>query len=136
MIIPCFRCGKKIDTPDASNADYVMAGDTSAKEPREVLVALKHNQVTLAKEEAIKKAQSEIVHSPPTEDFVRSQFQDNEFDAVEVPSVGSASKQFGEDLVKVVAEIREKDIQKTGIVCPGCHKPTDFVIWGVHKSTQ
>jgi len=25
MIIRCSRCGKEIDTPNASNADYVMA---------------------------------------------------------------------------------------------------------------
>lgn len=28
MIIPCFRCNKEIDTPDSSNADYIMAEDT------------------------------------------------------------------------------------------------------------
>lgn len=28
MIIPCFRCGKEIDTPNSSNADYIMAKDT------------------------------------------------------------------------------------------------------------
>jgi len=26
-----------------------------------------------------------------------------------------------------------KNIQKSGIVCPNCYKPADFVIWGVHK---
>ena len=25
------------------------------------------------------------------------------------------------------------DIQKTGIICPNCYKPTDTVIWGIHK---
>lgn len=114
MIIPCFRCKKKIDTPDSSNADYIMAEDTMAKEPRETLIALKHNQATLAK-------QSEMVD-----------INDSEYDQVEIPSF-EASKDIGEDLVKVVAEMREKDIQKTGIICPGCYKPTDFVIWGVHK---
>lgn len=24
-------------------------------------------------------------------------------------------------------------IQKTAIICPECYKPTDYVIWGVHK---
>jgi len=28
MIIPCFRCGKELNSPDASNADYIMAEDT------------------------------------------------------------------------------------------------------------
>lgn len=32
MIILCFRCGKEIDTPDSSNADYVIAEDTKDSE--------------------------------------------------------------------------------------------------------
>ena len=31
MIIPCFRCRKEIDTPNASNADYVIGEDTEGK---------------------------------------------------------------------------------------------------------
>jgi len=64
MIIPCFRCGKEIDTPDSSNADYIIAEDT---------------------------------------------------------------------ITTVIADGIPKDIQKTGIICPECYKPTDSVIWGVHK---
>lgn len=114
MIIPCFRCKKKIDTPDAPNADYIIAEDTIVREPREVFIALKHNQVTLAK-------QAEM-----------AEIDDSEYDAVEIPNV-EAAKAIGEDLVKVIVEVREKDIQKTGVICPKCYRPTDFVIWGVHK---
>ena len=32
MIIHCFRCGKELDSPNASNADYVIAEDTKAME--------------------------------------------------------------------------------------------------------
>ena len=28
---------------------------------------------------------------------------------------------------------QEKDIQKTGIICPADYRTTDTVIWGVHK---
>lgn len=117
MIIPCFRCGKGIDTPDSSNADYVIAADMVAREPREVLLALRHNQATLAKQA---KGQD---------------IADSEYDSIEIPDI-EARKTIGEDLVKVVAEMREKDIQKTGVICPGCRRPTDFVIWGVHKGTK
>ena len=115
MNIPCFRCGKEIDTPNSSNADYITAQDTIVREPRETLIALKDNQATLAKKaEALEVA-------------------DSEYDALEIPNF-EASKTLGENLVKVVCEIREKDIQKTGVVCPECYKLTDFVIWGVHKT--
>lgn len=157
MIIPCFRCGKEIDTPDDKNADYIMAEDTIKKEPREVFVALKHNQTTLTKVADVIKQwrikQQQIIEeaqlapdilpedkpsdlSPdakPTKDFIYNQLQDSEYDAVEVINVAAAQRQFGEDLVKVIAEVRQKDIQKTGVICPECYKLTDTVIWGIHK---
>jgi len=32
MLIPCFRCGKQLDSPNASNADYIIAEDTKVTE--------------------------------------------------------------------------------------------------------
>ena len=32
MIISCFRCGKELKSPGASNADYVLAEDTKVME--------------------------------------------------------------------------------------------------------
>ena len=127
MIIPCFRCGKQIDTPDSFNADYVIASDIVVIEPREVLIALKHNRATL--EKAAKMKELNLDGSLKYPDLFIS---DNEYDEVEIPSF-QANKAVGEDLVKVIAEIRDKDIQKTGIICPECYRDTDFVIWGVHK---
>lgn len=127
MIIKCFRCGKEIDTPDSSNADYVIANDMVAREPVEVLVALKHNQATLTKRKRM--LELDEAGNPKYPDLAVA---DNEYDAIEIPNF-EASKGIGEDLVKVVAEIREKDIQKSGIICPDCYRDTDFVIWGVHK---
>ena len=127
MIIPCFRCGKEIDTPDASNADYIMAGDTMVKEPRGVLFALKHNLATLAKQAKISE-----LNSDGTRKYPDIAIADSEYDAIEIPNI-EASRAVGENLAKVVAKVEEKDIQKTGIICPDCYKPTDFVIWGVHK---
>lgn len=127
MKIPCFRCGKEIDTPSSSNADYVIANDTVVREPREVFFALKHNQATLDKQAKIDERNPD--GSPKYPDLV---IEDDEYDAVEIPNV-ETSKIIGEDLAKVVVEERDVDVQKTGIICPDCFKPTDFVIWGVHK---
>lgn len=41
MIITCFRCGKELNSPDISNADYVIARDMIAREKREALFAVK-----------------------------------------------------------------------------------------------
>lgn len=144
MIIPCHRCGEEIDSPNETNADYVIASDTIVREPTEVFIALKHNQATLQKASDIiaqwrkdtAKIRELLPDERPTPEFIVSQFQDNEFDAAEVPSVFAAHEQFGEDLFKVTVEVREKDIQKTGIVCPDCYRPNDFVIWGVHKEKK
>ena len=137
MIIPCFRCQKQIDTPNASNADYIIAMDTVAKEPRETLVALKHNQDTLKKQ--VRMLETEIYLLPDGSESKRIKYPnltiaDNEYDRVEVPSIQEARKNISEDLVKVIVEIQEKDIQKTGVVCPDCYKSTDTIIWGVHKT--
>ncbi|MBA7714184.1 hypothetical protein ES703_123201 [subsurface metagenome] len=136
-MIPCYRCGREIDSPDASNADYVIAQDTVVREPVEVILALKHNQATLAKEAKMKETVpvydvdglTEIGRTPK---YLGLTIKESEYDEVEIPNV-MASRDLGEDLVRVKAEIREKDIQKTGIICPSCYKPTDTVIWGVHK---
>ncbi len=116
MIIPCVRCGKEIDTPNTSNADYIMAEDTKGKEMRESLVALKHNQSTLEKQNK------------------KEEITDEEYDVVIVASYEEAQRDLGEDLVKVVVRPVEVEIQKTGVICPDCYKDTDFVIWGVHKA--
>jgi len=115
MIIKCFRCAKEIDKANEENSDYVIAPDMIAKENREVLVALKHNSQTLAKE------------------AIGDKISDSEYDKIEVNSSSEAITLIGEDLVKVIVETKEKDIQKTGIVCNDCYKIDDFVIWGIHK---
>lgn len=53
MIIKCFRCEKEVNTPDNSNADYIIAQDTIVREPRECLFALQENEVTSAKRQKI-----------------------------------------------------------------------------------
>lgn len=136
MIINCFRCGKEIDTPGNTNADYVIADDMVVKEPRETFFALKHNQATLAKASKMRETKVYLDADDITEatelKYPDLAIDDSEYDAVEIPSV-EASKVIGEDLIRVVVEVKEKDIQKTGIICPDCYKPTDTVIWGVHK---
>lgn len=136
MIIPCFRCGKEIESPDAVNADYIIAQDTIVREPRETLIALKHNQATLAKQAEMKETETYLAEDGVTE-LIRLKYpdltiDDKECDTVEIPNI-EAAKAIGEDLVKVVVEMKDKDIQKTGIICPDCYKETDQVIWGVHK---
>lgn len=37
------------------------------------------------------------------------------------------------DVDRVEAVRKLKPVQKTGIICPKCHRKTDSVIWGVHK---
>jgi len=115
MIIPCIRCGKKIDTPDETNADYVIAADLVATETREVMVAFRHNQATLDK-----KAEG-------------LEIDDSEYDQAEIdlPNIQEAH---ADSLVEKLSPVlRPVSVQKTGIICPGCYEPDDTVIWGVHK---
>lgn len=34
---------------------------------------------------------------------------------------------------RIEVKIEDIDIQKTGVICPDCYLPTDFLIWGIHK---
>ncbi|MBA7618330.1 hypothetical protein ES703_25651 [subsurface metagenome] len=110
------------------NCDYVTAPDMIVREKMEVLIALKHNAVTLDK----KAKMAEVNLEDGSSKYPDLAIDDSEYDQVEVPNV-ETTKAIGEDFVRVVVEIRDKDIQKTGIICPECYKPTDTVIWGVHK---
>jgi DNA-directed RNA polymerase subunit RPC12/RpoP len=114
MIIKCFRCGKPIDTPDDTNADYVVASDMIADEVQERLFLLKDNAMTKAQ-----KAKGEPV-------------LDEEYDSEMIASSEGAERT--PDFVKCVSRKVSLKIQKTGIVCPGCYKSDDLIIWGVHKA--
>ena len=35
---------------------------------------------------------------------------------------------------RIEVKIEDENIQKTGLVCTGCYKDTDTVIWGIHKN--
>lgn len=113
MIIECFRCQKKIESPNSRNADYIIAVDTIVDEEVDVLGAvqltregkeLKEAGLTIAKEHIIR---------------------------TEVPNFEEANRL--PDVERIEAVKKVKPIQKTGVVCPDCYRPTDFVIWGVHK---
>ena len=115
MIIKCFRCGKEIDTPNDDNADYVIASDMIATEKRETLVALKENAATL---EAKSKGGTVKLADYTQEEITST---DMVMDA--------------KDVFQIITLQKDKQIQKTGIVCPDCYLPTDIVIWGIHKET-
>ena len=99
MIVKCFRCGTELDSPDNRNADYIIAKDTMASDPREVFVAMIQGET----------------------------------EGVEVVSRKVAEEIYGDTLVEVNVEIGDKMIQKTGVICPQCHKGGDNIIWGIHK---
>ncbi len=98
MIIKCHRCGKPIESPDNSNADYIIADDTKAIDTVEVLEAV---------------------------------LDDEKESRVQVKDFKEAGKIANKKRVEVVE--RNVEVQKTGIICPDCYKPTDIVIWGVHR---
>ena len=137
MIITCFRCGKELNSPNASNADYIIAKDTVEKEPREVTLVLKENQATLAKRARIIEENSVLSDTrervTPTEDFIRNQFAESEYTIIEAASVAQAVRDLGENFVRAKVEVREKAIQKTAVICTTCYRETDVVIWGVHR---
>ena len=100
----CYRCNKDIEHPDETNADYIMAADTNVDDAVEVMFAVIPDNASLEK---------------------------NAETRVEVTSLKEAAAVSGLKRLETTVEVRK--VQKTGIVCPGCYRPTDFIIWGVHK---
>lgn len=129
MIIPCFRCGKEINTPDASNADYIIAEDTLTEELRDVLIAVQFTEEAKGAMDEIKSLEAAALKVPDELRLRASQRA-----RTVVPSVEAAKEL--PDLERVEVERRLVAVQKTGIICPGCYRDTDTVIWGVHKEKK
>jgi len=136
MLIPCIRCGEKINRPNSSNAYYVMAEDTIVKEGRDIFIALKHNQQTLDKLTKSKEMEVYLAEDGITElkrlRYPEMTILDSEYDTVKVPDIESGYAIV--EVVKVLAKEEIQDVQKTRIVCPKCLKPTDTIIWGKRRS--
>ena len=133
-ITPCIRCGKPLDTPDENNADYVIADDFIVDEPCQIVCALKHNQATLAKKvqmEELVEMIDELGRPVKVKKYPDVTISDAEYDEEEVPNIEATRGMNG--LVKVLVKEKIRPIQKTGVICPDCYKPTDTVIWGVHS---
>ncbi len=112
----CFRCGKGLIHPDETNADYIIAVDTQAKETLRVYKVYFHNDATIEK----------LNNKEPIDI--------EEYDVEIVPNIEIAASDPG--FVRVEEVQQEVVVQKTGIICPDCYKPTDLLIWGVHKKKQ
>ena len=140
MIIKCFRCGKGINSPDDTNANYIMAKDTIVKEERDVFITLKHNKQTL-KKQAERKALDKKLASKRLKDkerlvllarLAKTEIMDTDYTRVKHTDPDIANKEKG--LFKVLVDKEKQSIQKTGIICPDCYKKTDFIIWGIAKN--
>lgn len=129
MIIKCFRCSKEIDTPNSTNADYIMAKDTIVEELRDTFIAI---QFTEDAKKALEEANELEVATLEVPAAIKERAKARK--RTPVASIEEAN--WLPDLEKVEVERRPTPIQKTGVICPDCYKPTDFVIWGVHKVAQ
>lgn len=136
MIIPCIRCGKPIDSPNAANADYIRASDLIVKEriPRQVLVPKTNEEKTSEVEALQKELQAyQSVISVYESTGINPQIIPIEDIYGEVEAIEEELADGPSDTKVVMLRGKLEDVQKTGIICHDCHKPDDEVIWGVHK---
>lgn len=129
MIIPCFRCRKEIDTPNDSNADYIIASDTIVNEKCEVLLIVTHNEKTLDKQIKMQELDEDGASKYP-----KLKVDDAEYTRTKIDGMAEARGVPENLLIRV--EVKEEiiPVQKADIICPACFRETDFVIWGVHKA--
>ncbi len=130
MIIPCFRCGKGIESADNTNADYVLADDMIAEEVREQLTVVKNNAVTREKLAQIATSAPETGKRMYPDVVIT----EDDYDRERIRDMKAAYTISRDDLIRVEASMGEEDVQKTGVICPDCYLPMDTVIWGIHKS--
>jgi len=119
MIVPCFRCGKRIEGADSSNADYIVASDTVVNEEADIFVA------TVVTDKGKELLKQRSIDSLAVEDIAEE---------VETYSIEEA-RNISPNVGHITVKKKVMPVQKTGIICPECYRETDFVIWGVHKKT-
>jgi len=154
MTRTCFRCGDELDEPVEQNAAYVVGEDTTCTETMEVTEAVVHTQATkdaLDKlqanhypETAVDELERAVVSSTDLVSYLGTPPQDSgndaatreenaknvapalsDFDHTEITDVANAP----EGTVKVESVLKERTVEKTGLVHTGCTEDTDDVIW-------
>lgn len=150
----CFRCGGEIQEPVEEYAAYVVGDDTVSTEMKEVTEAVVHTRATKDAisalqtnhylNTAIETLENAVVSGTDLINYLGTPPQDtandaatresnaksaapnlSDFDRVEVSDVSEAPS----DTVKVEQVVREKTVQKTGLVHTDCQKDSDSVIW-------
>lgn len=152
----CYRCDDPIETPVEQHAYYVTASDIVTEETVEVAEAIVPNEATKG---AIDTLQANHYPDTPVDRLTRAVVSGTEltdylgvpaadpanapevrtenakattpavadFDRVEVATVAEAPP----ETVKVERVVEQREVTKTGLVCPDCHDPeADTVIWG------
>ncbi len=134
MKIPCFRCGKELDSPDVSNANYVIAPDTIVKERPQFYIAEQKTAAEIDAEKAELDRALSVLRATlisgvlPTGSYLSLDDVPEEIEAIETElAIGVSSTK------QVLKHGRLQQVQKTGIICPDCLKPTDTIIWGIQE---
>lgn len=139
MIIPCIRCGKGINSPNSSNADYVIADEFIVKERIPKYVTIPKTQ------DEIDSGMKSLRDTLEVYRVIASTYEADKIEprGITVEDVYGEIEAIEEEIAigvnpdkTIVMRGKLEDVQKTGVVCPDCYEPTDTVIWGVHKVAQ
>lgn len=155
----CSRCGGSISRPLHAHSNYVTHADFIESEDTEVHYALKHTPATRKKvkqlveetERDFNALAAEVAHpnadatrvitvgterkENPDGTFVETakkkeiefSIPQEKFEKVEVETPQESHR---DDVALITTEIEQRDVQKTGLVCPDCVKDDDAIIWG------
>lgn len=153
----CSRCGRDIERPIPENGNYVSGDDFVEDVPTPVLIGKKHTPESKSRLNSLDKVldvprgqiESSFSHEDaPAEveyEWGKTRSRDGTeipktythpfrcvtFEDVEIPDIAAAHED--PDIVRVEKHIEGRPVQKTGVVCIGCTKNGDEVIWGPAK---
>jgi len=156
----CSRCGDSIEKPVRQNANYVLHTDFAEEQPVEVVYGMFHTEETrkeldrldeefdnrdrqaLAAEMAhpeadetrevpngtrVEEREGGKVETADTKE-VKFNVPTEKFDHREIDS--PTEVQDNDDIALTYTTTERRQVQKTGLACPGCTKADDEIIWG------
>ena len=146
----CSRCEEQLTKPIRQNANYVIASDFAEPTEVETVYGLFHTEETRSELDRLcsefperdRQTLAAEMANPDAEEFrtvrtdgdeepreVEFSVPTEKFDWKEIDSANEV--QVNDDCALSYHTVEERDVQKTGLVCPECAKDSDEVIWGV-----
>jgi hypothetical protein len=133
----CFRCDTELDDPVEENAKYIRGPDTVETVEKEIAVEHRHTFYTRAvrdrlmqeKNMNLQQATSAIARESgrALESGMSHDLSKYDFDTRE--TIDPSFPKEDAEVIRVDSTTKEVEEERTGLICQGCLKDDDEIIW-------